>query len=379
MKTHEIQDKGTTLGNRTDLQGGEQMFYEANRLNDETSLLRKLFLNYLSKGETALELKSALLSRGEGRGGCMIPLTVQEGIDQQLRQLCPLRSLAHLRQTHSDSIEILVDRTFAEAGWVQGDQAETPSPSEFEKIRIDAHQLFVRPMATQALLDDSGDHLERWFTHKIAQKMAVAENKAFLYGDGLTQPKGILTYPFVPLGQGKWGSFESVQSSHQGLDDLRDHLFTLVSSLKAEYHPRAAWLISRSALTILQKITDPLGHFLWQPSLALGTPPVLLGYPVFVCDDMPLWEIPSDPSQPMSHEEGSKAFPETKVEAAQRASIPIVFGDFEATYCIVDRSEISVLRDPFSVKPYVEFFASKRVGGDVINFESLKGLQLSKE
>lgn len=321
----------------------------AERPYENGALIRKAFAHYLAKGETSLELKTALLSREEGRAGCLIPTLVRENIDALLRQLCPMRALAHIDTTTSEAFEVVVDRSFAEASWAPEKEMTESKDVEFEKLRIPTHSVYVRPKATQRFLEDAGDNVETWFVTKIAQKMAAAENKAFLHGNGEGQPKGILTYPLVPVGQGKPGKIEAVTCTDEKIDNLRDGLLATTAALKAEYHPGAAWLISRSAMTTLQKITDPIGHYIWQSSLAQREPPTLLGYPVYISDDMP----------PLKDEAESTS---------------ILFGNFDEAYHIVDRTEMNVLRDPYTVKPYVEFFASKRVGGDLVNSDALKAL-----
>lgn len=370
----------------TNIQVNENTVNYAERPYESDGLVRQAFLHYLARGETSLETKSALLSRSGDRGGCLIPDALLSDIDQQVRSLCPLRSLAHITHTDNESLELLVDRAFADAGWAQGDRAQEASDTEFEKIRIPTHQLFVRPRATQRLLDDSGDDLESWFTTKIAKKMASAENKAFLYGNGQQQPHGLLTTPLTPLGEGGWGRFETVLCASEESATIRDALLRATTALKAEYHPQAAWLISRSVLITIQKMTDPMGRYIWQPSLALGTPPILLGYPVYVSDDLPSLVSPSPPAKKESSEslsygqdDASQGMPLELRLNDQAVKVPILFGNFEEAYHIVDRSDISVLRDPYSAKPYVEFFATKRVGGEVINFEALKAVAFPAE
>lgn len=349
-------------------------------------LVRRAFLHYLAKGESSLEMKSALLSQSGDRRAFLVPRVLLTDIEQQVRHLCPLRALARVTHTEKESLEVLVDRAFADAGWAQGDRALEPDDTSFEKIRIPTHQLFVRPRATQKLLDDSGDDLEVWFTDKIAKKMAAAENKAFLYGDGQQQPHGLLTYGLASVGEGTWGQFEAVFYEGNDPNDVRDQLLLATTALKAEYHPNAAWLISRSVLSLLQKITDPIGHYIWQPSMALGTPPILLGYPVYVCDDLPaLTDFGKGAQSAETLSEENRESPPPKEESKsprlkeREVTVPILFGDFKEAYHIVDRSDITVLRDPYSVKPYVEFFATKRVGGEVTNFEAVKAVAFPKK
>jgi HK97 family phage major capsid protein len=304
---------------------------------------QKAFINYLAKGEMNFESKGHLLSRDENNGGYLVPGATMAQIDARMKYLCPLRSLAKVDTIKSESLELLIDKGATDAGWMLTDELTDGGYPDLTKIKIQTHPLYAKPRASQKILDDVGDALEEWIIAKIAQKVAAIENHAFLYGDGDRKPKGILAYPMVPIGDGDWEKIECVDSKAIS----RNSLLNIVGALKSEYLQNATWLMSRSAFTAIQQITDELGRFLWQPALVSGAPSCLLGYPVVVSDDMP------------------------KVEDN---STPILFGDFASTYQIVDRGEISVLRDPYSAKPYVEFYATRRVGGDVVNFDSVKAL-----
>jgi HK97 family phage major capsid protein len=236
-----------------------------------------------------------------------------------------------------------------DAGWMITDELNDSGTPDLTKLCIPVHPLYAKPKASQKILDDTGNSLEEWIISKITQKVAALENHAFLYGDGEHKPKGIFSYEFVQIGEGQWEKIESVNTN--AID--RDCLISIVTSLKSEYLSNAAWLMSRSAFTVIQKITDSIGHFLWQSPLALSMPSCLLGYPVVVSDDMP--QITDESTR-----------------------VPILFGDFASAYQIVDRGEISVLRDPYSSKPYVEFYATKRVGGDMVDFDAVKALCIEK-
>lgn len=312
---------------------------------------KNAFKKYLSKGETPNETKSYLLTRDIEKGGYLIP-TINE-LDSKMQHLCPLRKLAKIDKIKSESIELLIDKNSQDAGWMLEDEADNEQITELAKIKITAHQLFARPKASQKIIDDTEDKIEEWLITKVTQKMSAMENNAFLNGDGENKPKGILTYPLVEVGKGEFGSIECISQTSDKVEIERETLFKIVSAMKAEYLNEAAWLMSRSAMNAIQNIKDEQGRFLWQPSLVLGVPSSLLGFPVYISDDMPKLE--------------------------DNECVPILFANFKDGYQIIDRGDISVLRDPYSSKPYVEFYTTKRVGGDVINFDAIKAMKFNIE
>ncbi|MDR1598119.1 MAG: phage major capsid protein [Holosporales bacterium] len=307
------------------------------------------FLQYLATGETCFGTKGYLLSRDEAHGGYLVPEPTLTQIDSRMKSLCPMRLLAKVDTIRSESLELLIDRGATDAGWMITDELADGGTPDLAKIKILTHPLYAKPKASQKILDDIGERLEDWIVTKIAQKVAALENHAFLHGDGEHKPKGLLTYAMVPVGEGTWETMECVLAESVS----RDSLLEMVGALRPEYLSNAAWLMSRSALSAIQQISDAAGRFLWHAALATGEPSSLLGYPVVVSDDMP------------------------KI-AEDEASVPVLFGDFASAYQIVDRGEISVLRDPYSAKPYVEFYATRRVGGDVVDFDAVKALHITR-
>lgn len=197
------------------------------------------------------------------------------------------------------------------------------------------------------MLDDASIDLETWLVNKIADRIADVENQAFVSGNGNHKPKGFMDYPTVAVGQGQWGRLEEIKTGHDGVLDDTDILIKTFHTLKPQYLKDAVWLMSRSAIASVRLLKDQQGQYLWQPGLMAGTTSTLLGHPVIICDDMP----------PLVQGTASKS---------------IAFGNWQEGYQIVDRANITLLRDPYSAKPYVEFYVTKRVGGDVINFDAIK-------
>ena len=309
----------------------------------------KGFTHFIRKGVDDLSLK-AMISSTDKEGGYLIPESSLHLIQQHLNLHSPLRQLASSASVSNNSFDILLDKVEAVTGWV-GEIEDRPETKvgDLVKVSIPVHEIYAKPRVSQRLLDDAAINIESWLAQRIAEKMARMENQAFLFGDGAAKPKGILTYPMVEVGAGEWGKFEAIKTkldAEEGADQLIDAFY----SLKADYLAGSCWLMSPKMAAKIRKLQEKSGAYLWQNSFSAATPNTLLGYPVHLCDEL-------------DQAEGSQ----------------IIFGNFKAAYQIVDRTSMSVLRDPYSAKPYVEFYATKRVGGDVVNFEALKIIIAAKD
>jgi len=261
-----------------------------------------------------------------------------------------MRQLAKVITISTDAIEMLVDKNQADAGWVAetADRPETNTP-ELAKIRIPVHEMYAKPKATQKLLDDSSINVEQWLNEKVAARMAVMENQSFIHGDGDNKPRGFLARE---LSQNpEWGKLHAFTT---GKDvPLGDTIIEIVHSLNPGYLSGAKWLMSRSALSLLRKLKDAAGNYMWHPGLDGATASKLLGYEVVISDDMP------------------------QLEGKKERVPAVAFGNFKEAYTIVDRQGTRVLRDPYSAKPYVEFYVTRRVGGDLVNSEAVKILNFA--
>ncbi|MDR2417104.1 MAG: phage major capsid protein [Holosporales bacterium] len=315
---------------------------------------KELFLDYVRKGIDAplFMFEKKALSAANGRdGGFLIPAPSIERVFAILTAHSPVRQLARCERISTDAVDILVDKDLPDANWATetAERTET-NTKEIAQIRIPVHELYAKPRATQKLLDDAQIDLESWLIVRIAEKMAVLENAAFVTGDGEGKPKGFLAYETVAGDAWEWGKIEHVKSGVNGAFAERnpaDFVLDLMHALKSQYLQGSAWMMPRSTLAEVRKLKDPAtGHYLWQPSLD-KTPTTLLGYPIFIADDMP--DLVNE-----------------------TASSSIAFGNFGEAYQIVDRQDLRILRDPYSAKPYVEFYTTRRVGGAVVNFEAIK-------
>lgn len=302
------------------------------------------FNDYVRKGSEAnlAAFERKALSVGSDReGGYAVPAQLSANIIKTIRESSPIRAIAGIETINSDSLELLVDKDEAGVGWVTetGTRAETTAP-ELAKIIIPVHEMYAEPRATQKLIDDSSIDVETWLAEKVAERFARLEASAFVNGNGVGQPRGVLTYPAGTA----WGQLEQVNSGTSGAATA-DGLINLQGALISEYAANATWVMNRLILRDVRKLKDSQGQYLWQPGLGENVPESLLGRPIVKASDMP---------------------------TASANSLSVAFGDFKRGYQVVDRLGIRVLRDPFTAKPYVKFYTTKRVGGDVVNFDAVK-------
>lgn len=332
-------------------------------ISEEVELLgekehKSAFLNYVCKGDESrlqsMEAKS--LSVGsDPDGGYLVPDHLNIDIERNLKHDSVMRRLARVIQISTDAVELLIDKGDAEAGWVAetADRPETDSP-KLAKIKIPVHELYAKPRATQKLLDDSKVDVENWLSKKIALKMSQLENRAFIHGDGQNKPTGFLHYELDFAGP-SWGKLQGFKTGKVGgfkEEAPADILIDMINTMKPVFMSQCVWLMSRSTHGEVRKLKDSQGNYLWTPGLENDVRPKLLGYPVEVSDDMPTLNL-------------------------EAATSSLVFANFEEGYQIVDRAGIRVLRDPYSVKPYVEFYTTSRVGGDVVNYDAFKILKFT--
>lgn len=261
----------------------------------------------------------------------------------------PIRPYANVITISTDAYEILADNSeAASGGWVgeTASRSETNTP-DLDKIRIDTHEQYAKPKITQKLLDDSAMNVEQWLASKVADILSRTENTAFVNGTGVASPRGILTYSaWSTAGTYQVNAVEQVNSGSAGAFTA-DGIIDLTNSLLENYQANARFMIRRASFSSIIKLKDSTGNYLFNRELDrdAGSPFNLLGKPVVFASDVP---------------------------AVGANALAMIYGDFRAAYTIVDRIGIRVLRDPFSSKPYVEFYTTKRTGGAMTNFEALK-------
>lgn len=309
--------------------------------------------SYLRRGDisalTQFEAK-ALSVGSDADGGYVAPPELDRMIESRLRQVSPMRAIATVRTTGANVFKKPISLTAAGTGWVAetGTRAQTASPT-LALMEFPTPELYANLAATQTLLDDSFVNLEEWIAGEVEEAFAGQERAAFVSGDGNDRPRGFLDYDKVAEGSHVWGKIGYVATGVDGAfaaSDPVDKVIDLIYTPKAQFRPAARFVMNRKTVSAVRKLKDGDGHYVWEPNDAGGA--TLLGYPVTELEDMP--DIATD-------------------------SFSIAFGDFARGYLIVDRAGVRVLRDPYSAKPYVLFYVTKRVGGGVQNFDAIKALK----
>lgn len=310
---------------------------------------KEAFGHFLRKGHTAMLEQNhvkALSVGSEPDGGYLVTPVISGHMIGQIQEQSPLRQLAQVQTISTDSLEILEDVHGAGVGWTgeTGPVTETTTPELGKKV-IMVFEQFAQPKATQKLLDDASIDVEEWLAEKVAYSFAREEHHAFINGNGNGKPRGILSYPAGD----QWGAIEQIPSG-LAAGIAADNLVLLSYSLDPVSLKKASFLMHRKAAQMVRTLKDDTGQYIWQPGLAAGSPNMLLGMPVYMSSDMP---------EPMA------------------GALAMALGDFSRGYTIVDRLGIRVMRDPYTDKPFVKFYTTRRVGGDVTDYRAIKLLKIS--
>lgn len=306
----------------------------------------------------ALAVQASLSRGSDPDGGYLAPTEMDTVITRTLENVSAVRRLAQVRSISGQSFKKPVSTGGASSGWAGETSARTETNSPVLKVLdFPAMELYANPAATQQLLDDSSVDIAQWLADEVAIEFAEEEGLAFVSGNGVNQPRGILSYDVVADASYAWGSlgfvisgeaadFKPASTTASPADAFVDAQY----ALKAGYRANASWLANRKTVAKMRKFKDADGNLIWQPSVQLGTPSTFLGHPVVDDDNMP--------------DVGAGTF-------------PVAFGDFNRGYLIVDRMGVRVLRDPYTNKPFVHFYTTKRVGGGIQNFEAIKLLKIA--
>lgn len=309
---------------------------------------KKALNNYLKKGIDAplmnLESKFSNIYNNEGSayGGYVITPNMQKIISTEIDNICFMRKICSVQSVASSSLEVIDDTEFTTAWIGDSGTVDDTDASNLNKITIKAHELIAQPKVTQKLLDDASINIEEWLAYQLAEQFAGKEEEAFLKGTGDSgnQPKGITTY------NSEIELTESDTSVDGGIS-TKD-IINLYYSLGEQYVGKASFVMPRSAISAIRMLKDETsGMYLWQPALLGGKEDTIMGCPVYQSPYMP--DLSAN-------------------------SLSVIFGDFRF-YQIVDRLGITILRDPYTAKPYVRFYTTKRVGGDVVRKEAFRMLK----
>lgn len=320
---------------------------------------RKAFGAYLRTGDDdglrGLTLEGKAMSTAVAAdGGYLVDPQTADTIRSMLVATSSLRAIASVVGVDATAYDVLVDRSEVGSGWATetGSVSETATPL-IERISIQLHELSAMPKVSQRLLDDSAFDVESWLAGKIATRFIRAEASAFVNGDGVDKPKGFLQATKVADASWTWGNLGYVPTgaaSDFATTNPADCIISLVYALSADYRANASFVMNSKTAGAVRKMKDADGRFLWSDGLAAGEPARLMGYPVLIAEDMP--------------------------DIAANA-YAIAFGDFKAGYTIAERPDLRILRDPFSAKPHVLFYATKRVGGDITDYAAIKLLKIA--
>ena len=285
-----------------------------------------------------------------------MPEEIDRVIDETLVAISPIRSIANVVKVGSAGYRKLIASGGTPSGWVGFEAArpETGTPT-FTEVVPASGELYANPAASQQMLDDAMFDVEKWLAHEIATEFARAEGKAFVSGTGVNQPLGFLTSPTAATADGvrPMGTLQFLATGSAGAfpgTNPADKLIDLVQTLRSPYRQGAVFVMNSATAAVIRKFKTTDGAFLFQPSLTAGMPATLLGYPLIEAEDMP--DVAAN-------------------------SLSIAFGNFKAGYVIAERAATTILRDPFTHKPYVHFYATKRVGGQVVNSEAIKLLKFA--
>jgi HK97 family phage major capsid protein len=306
------------------------------------------FDGYVRSG-TTVELKAFTGTTGDS-GGFAVPREIDAAIGSVLRNVSPIRGIANVVTVGSAGYRKLVTTGGTPSGWASETAArpETATPS-FVELAPPMGELYANPSASQAMLDDAAFDVEGWLASEIATEFARAEGQAFVSGSGINRPKGFLTNAISTAKDGvrPFGTLQYLATGATGAfgGKADERLVDLVQSLRAPYRQGACFVMNAATSASIRKLKTTDGQFIWAPGLTAGQPATLLGYPVIEAEDMP--------------------------DIADNACA-IAFGNFQAGYLITERAETAILRDPYSNKPFVTFYATRRVGGCVSDSEAIK-------
>jgi len=311
---------------------------------------------YLRKGlEHGVELK-AMSGATDAAGGYAVPEEIDAAIERVLTAISPIRAIASVVKVGSAGYRKLVTSGGTPSGWASetGARAETNTPV-FHEVAPPSGHLFANPAASQAMLDDAAFDVEAWLADEIAREFARAEGAAFVSGNGTNKPKGFLAATTTDEADGvrAFGTLQFLKTGVAGgfpASNPQDKLIDLVQALRAPYRQGAVFVMNSATAARIRKFKTSDGAFLWQAGLVANQPDTLLGYPLVEAEDMP--DVATD-------------------------ALSIAFGNFRAGYLIAERQETQILRDPFTNKPFVHFYATRRVGGQVMNSEAIKLLKFA--
>ena len=312
------------------------------------------FRAYMRGGDAAalaaLEAKTMTVGSGPD-GGFLVPVPAESEILRRMTTISPIRSLATVTAISGAQLKKAFSFSGPASGWVAETAARPQTGNQqLTDLSFPAMELYAMPAATQVLLDDAIVNIEQWIADEVYTVFAEQEATAFVVGDGVAKPNGFLSPTYLKITQSAWvngkvGYVPTGVAGNFAASNPSDILFDSIYALKAGYRQNATFLMNRKTQSLLRKFKATTGEYLWAPPTILGAPATLLSFPLMEAEDMP---------------------------DVATASFSIAIGDFRRGYVVVDRVGIRTLRDPYSSKPYVLFYTTKRVGGGIQDFDAIK-------
>ncbi|MBE8219818.1 MAG: phage major capsid protein, partial [Alphaproteobacteria bacterium] len=328
-------------------------------IDDAQHETRAAFVDYVRSGndQALRETEAKTLRKNPTTdGGYLVPEVVYTDLDSQIQKQSAMRQLANVVVMGAgDTLHYVRASSAMAARWAGEESARSDTgDGDFKKVDIRLDEIYFNLTATQQFLDDTAIDIEAWIVSSMAQAFAETEGRAFILGSGLTQPGGIAYHATSTTYSATSNSLYSRKSGVNGKLPTgtagADYLMEFAFGLEAPYSGNASWLMNKAAQSELRKIKDNDGRYLWTPGLEQGTSATLLGYPIYEESHMPNFGLNAK---------------------------PICFGDFKSGYAIAERQTTHFTRDPYSDKPNIVFYVSRRVGGNVVNPTALRFVQLS--
>lgn len=317
-------------------------------------------VNLWARGKVAEAKQMSPISIGDDGKDVTVRADWSARIFKKIRESSPVRQVASILETSTNELEVLVDRGEPGSAWVAetGQRADTEA-SFLTRHTIPVYEHYAYPSVTNHLLEDSSFDVAAWLQGKIGTRFGREESASFINGDGNGKPRGLLDYDRVPDGDFEWkadpAEYEIGAHYAGGTSIDIDDLLDVIDLLKVDYLPRAGWMMTRAMRTAIRKLKDSNSRPLLQPAVSgvqEGFSETLLGYPIYLAEDMP---------------------------ALEADAVGLLFGDFSEAYTIVDRRGVQVIRDPYTAPGFTKYYVSKRVGGAVTNPEALKAMVLGDE
>ena len=336
-------------------QSRPRLAFEQKQNDHAQSEHKAAFRNYMRSGDSAglkgLEEK-AMSGTSNPDGGYLVTPAAETEILRRMANISPIRAIATTREISTANYRKAFSTSGPASGWVaETDVRPTTGNQQIADMNFPAMELYAMPAATQNLLDDTIVDIEQWIASEVDTVFAEQEGAAFVNGNGVNKPTGFLSYAKTTQAAWSWGKTAYLPTGVAGgfaASNPSDVLIDLIYALRAGYRQNASFVMNRKTQALVRKFKASTGEYLWSPPATIGAAATLMNFPVVESEDMP--DVATD-------------------------SFAMAFADFRRAYLVVDRRGIRILRDPFTSKPFVLFYTTKRVGGGLQDFDAIKLLK----